>query len=103
MRLRIFLEFSYLFSQISVIGRKRDGRCVVLLAQGTEENTYKKSQSKKKSIFKTIIEKQQKSFSLYQKNPRMVPSDIQPKVEMKEMSIPKVDFGLDDKKKRKQK
>lgn len=44
-------------------GRRREGRCVILLTEGTEEKVYKKSQSKKRSIIKSILD--QRAFMLY--------------------------------------
>ena len=81
-------------------GRKRDGRCVVLLTEGSEENTYKKSQTKKKSIFKTIMEKQATAFRLYPNNPIMLPEGTRPKPLLQAMTIGKYE-NLDAKKKRK--
>ncbi len=53
-------------------GRKRDGRCVVLITEGPEESTYKNSKSKWKSVYKAINERADK-FILYDHNPRMIP------------------------------
>ncbi|XP_069772457.1 Fanconi anemia group M protein isoform X2 [Narcine bancroftii] len=61
-------------------GRKREGKIVVLLAEGREERTYNQSQCSKRSIFKTILGNGNKSFHLYANSPRMVPSDLNPAV-----------------------
>lgn len=45
----------------------------MLLTEGIEEGTYKRSQSKKTSIGKAILEKQHTHFQLYIQSPRMVP------------------------------
>jgi superfamily II DNA/RNA helicase len=82
-------------------GRKRDGRCIMLLSEGTEENTYKKSQQKKKTIFKTIVDKQHTSFELYSFNERMIPDDINPKPEYMSLVIPMFQQPEDKKKRRK--
>ncbi|XP_067847954.1 Fanconi anemia group M protein [Heptranchias perlo] len=57
-------------------GRKRQGRIVVLLAEGREERTYNQSQCNKRSIYKTILGN--KSFHLYTNSPRMVPNGLNP-------------------------
>ncbi|XP_062903151.1 Fanconi anemia group M protein isoform X2 [Mobula hypostoma] len=59
-------------------GRKREGRIVVLLAEGREERTYNQSQCSKRSIYKTIIGNGNKSFRLYANSPRMVPNGLNP-------------------------
>ncbi|EDO32367.1 predicted protein [Nematostella vectensis] len=67
-------------------GRKRDGRIVVLVAEGKEEQVYKRSQSNKKSIHKAIV-KGTGSFDLYQDNPRMIPKHLTPTVFKMEMTV----------------
>uniref|UniRef100_A0A7M4FYB1 ATP-dependent RNA helicase FANCM n=1 Tax=Crocodylus porosus TaxID=8502 RepID=A0A7M4FYB1_CROPO len=64
-------------------GRKRQGRIVVILAEGREERTYNQSQSNKRSIYKAISEN--KMLQFYQQSPRMIPEDINP--EMHKMFI----------------
>uniref|UniRef100_A0A8B9NZE5 ATP-dependent RNA helicase FANCM n=1 Tax=Apteryx owenii TaxID=8824 RepID=A0A8B9NZE5_APTOW len=59
-------------------GRKRQGRIVVILAEGREERTYNQSQSNKRSIHKAIAEN--KMLHFYQHSPRMVPEGINPKL-----------------------
>ncbi|XP_075782236.1 Fanconi anemia group M protein isoform X2 [Pelodiscus sinensis] len=59
-------------------GRKRQGRIVVILAEGREERTYNQSQSNKKSIYKAISEN--KMLHFYQQSPRMIPEGITPKL-----------------------
>ncbi|XP_072895713.1 Fanconi anemia group M protein isoform X2 [Hemitrygon akajei] len=59
-------------------GRKREGRIVVLLAEGREERTYNQSQCSKRSIYKTILGNGNKSFHLYANSPRMVPNGLNP-------------------------
>ncbi|XP_041121529.1 Fanconi anemia group M protein isoform X2 [Polyodon spathula] len=58
-------------------GRKRQGRIVVILAEGREERTYNQSQSNKRSIYKTILGKSN-SFHMYQSSPRMLPEGVNP-------------------------
>ncbi|XP_009471037.1 PREDICTED: Fanconi anemia group M protein [Nipponia nippon] len=59
-------------------GRRRQGRIVVILAQGREERTYNQSQSNKRSIHKAISGN--KMLHFYQHSPRMIPEGINPKL-----------------------
>ncbi|KAI5771218.1 FANCM protein [Gulo gulo luscus] len=60
-------------------GRKRQGRIVVILAEGREERTYNQSQSNKRSIYKAISGNRQ-VLHFYQGSPRMVPDGINPEL-----------------------
>uniref|UniRef100_G3SN12 RNA helicase n=1 Tax=Loxodonta africana TaxID=9785 RepID=G3SN12_LOXAF len=60
-------------------GRKRQGRIVVILAEGREERTYNQSQSNKRSIYKAISGNRQ-VLHFYQGSPRMVPDGITPEL-----------------------
>uniref|UniRef100_G1STA4 RNA helicase n=1 Tax=Oryctolagus cuniculus TaxID=9986 RepID=G1STA4_RABIT len=60
-------------------GRKRQGRIVVILAEGREERTYNQSQSNKRSIYKAISGNRQ-VLRFYQGSPRMVPEGINPEL-----------------------
>ncbi|NXT76982.1 FANCM protein, partial [Zapornia atra] len=59
-------------------GRRRQGRIVVILAEGREERTYNQSQSNKRSIHKAISGN--KMLHFYQHSPRMIPEGINPKI-----------------------
>ncbi|NXH70722.1 FANCM protein, partial [Hydrobates tethys] len=59
-------------------GRRRQGRIVVILAEGREERTYNQSQSNKRSIHKAISGN--KMLHFYQHSPRMIPQGITPKL-----------------------
>ena len=59
-------------------GRKREGRIIILLAEGKEEGSYNTSLSKKKNIYKTI-QNSAKSLKFYPHNPPMMPKDHRPK------------------------
>ncbi|NWU67738.1 FANCM protein, partial [Pterocles burchelli] len=59
-------------------GRRRQGRIVVILAEGREERTYNQSQSNKRSIHKAISGN--KMLHFYQHSPRMIPEGITPKL-----------------------
>ncbi|CAJ1073462.1 LOW QUALITY PROTEIN: Fanconi anemia group M protein [Xyrichtys novacula] len=58
-------------------GRKRQGRIVVILAEGREERTYNQSQSIKRSVHKSIISNKN-SFHMYPNSPRMLPDEVNP-------------------------
>lgn len=80
-------------------GRKRKGRVVVLLSEGSEEAKYRRSQTKVKSITKTIAHKQYTAFQFYGDSPRMVPDEIQPEVEYSSVEIPEYRLPTSSKKK----
>jgi Fanconi anemia group M protein len=52
-------------------GRKRDGKVVLLVTEGKEEQKHKDSTSKTKKMFKTLVNAAKK-FTTYKENPRMV-------------------------------
>nr|XP_046268211.1 Fanconi anemia group M protein isoform X2 [Scatophagus argus] len=58
-------------------GRKRQGRIVVILAEGREERTYNQSQSNKRSVYKSIISNKN-GFHMYPSSPRMLPEGVNP-------------------------
>ncbi|XP_028422471.1 Fanconi anemia group M protein isoform X1 [Perca flavescens] len=58
-------------------GRKRQGRIVVILAEGREERTYNQSQSNKRSVDKSIVSKKS-AFHMYPNSPRMLPDGVNP-------------------------
>uniref|UniRef100_A0A8C9L1D1 Fanconi anemia group M protein n=1 Tax=Pavo cristatus TaxID=9049 RepID=A0A8C9L1D1_PAVCR len=59
-------------------GRRRQGRVVVILAEGREERTYNQSQSNRRSIQKAISGN--KMLHFYQHSPRMIPEGINPEL-----------------------
>ncbi|XP_052552469.1 Fanconi anemia group M protein [Tympanuchus pallidicinctus] len=59
-------------------GRQRQGRVVVILAEGREERTYNQSQSNKRNIQKAISGN--KMLHFYQHSPRMIPEGINPEL-----------------------
>lgn len=67
-------------------GRKRDGRIVVIVAEGKEDQIYNKSQSNKKSIHRAIKEGC-RNLVFFQQCPRMVPRYISPQVHKMHMTI----------------
>ncbi|KAK5857518.1 hypothetical protein PBY51_010758 [Eleginops maclovinus] len=58
-------------------GRKRQGRIVVILAEGREDRTYNQSQSNKRSVDKSIIGNRN-GFHMYPNSPRMLPEGVNP-------------------------
>ncbi|XP_019480331.1 PREDICTED: Fanconi anemia group M protein isoform X1 [Hipposideros armiger] len=78
-----------LIQRMGRTGRKRQGRIVVILAEGREERTYNQSQSNKKSIYKAISGNRQ-VLHFYQGSPRMVPDGINP--ELRKMFITHGDY-----------
>ncbi|XP_054651413.1 Fanconi anemia group M protein isoform X2 [Dunckerocampus dactyliophorus] len=58
-------------------GRKRQGRIVVILAEGREERTYNQSQSNKRSVLKSIVGNKS-GFHMYPNSPRMLPDGVNP-------------------------
>ncbi|XP_074547856.1 Fanconi anemia group M protein [Halichoeres trimaculatus] len=58
-------------------GRKRQGRIVVILAEGREERTYNQSQSNKRSVYKSITSNTN-GFHMYPNSPRMLPDGVHP-------------------------
>ncbi|XP_056333126.1 Fanconi anemia group M protein [Danio aesculapii] len=58
-------------------GRQRQGRIVVILAEGREERTYNQSQSNRRSVNKSIMGNKH-SFQMFSDSPRMLPADVTP-------------------------
>ncbi|XP_067310913.1 Fanconi anemia group M protein isoform X2 [Pseudorasbora parva] len=58
-------------------GRRRQGRIVVILAEGREERTYNQSQSNRRSINKSIMGNKH-SFQMFPDSPRMLPAGVTP-------------------------
>ncbi|GAB6027116.1 hypothetical protein CHUAL_000039 [Chamberlinius hualienensis] len=58
-------------------GRKRDGRIVMLITQGKEENTYNQGQYNKRKINNSVTNCN-KIYQMYVANPRMVPQNLDP-------------------------
>ncbi|XP_006875507.1 PREDICTED: Fanconi anemia group M protein [Chrysochloris asiatica] len=68
-----------LIQRMGRTGRKRQGRIVVILAEGREERTYNQSQSNKRSIYRAISGNRQ-VLHFHQGSPRMVPEGITPEL-----------------------
>ncbi|XP_057199777.1 Fanconi anemia group M protein isoform X3 [Triplophysa rosa] len=58
-------------------GRQRQGRIVIILAEGREERTYNQSQSSRRSINKSIMGNKH-SFHMFPRSPRMLPAGVTP-------------------------
>ncbi|TRY83570.1 hypothetical protein DNTS_016277 [Danionella cerebrum] len=62
-------------------GRRRQGRIVIILAEGREERTYNQSQSNRRSITRSISGRQQ-NFRMFGESPRMIPTGVSPSLHM---------------------
>ncbi|KAI9206276.1 P-loop containing nucleoside triphosphate hydrolase protein [Polychytrium aggregatum] len=70
-------------------GRKRDGRIVVLMSEGHEQNAFKLSQNKYKAMQKLITDGQGKKLEMYpEQHCRMLPIGTRPICIKKELEIP---------------
>ncbi|GFO07356.1 ATP-dependent DNA helicase mph1 [Plakobranchus ocellatus] len=68
-------------------GRKREGKIVMLVTEGKEEQIYNQSLSSKKSIHKAILNGA-KSLKFFPNNPRMVPVSVKPQCHKMYITIP---------------
>ncbi|KAM9777539.1 Fanconi anemia group M protein [Neosynchiropus ocellatus] len=57
-------------------GRQRHGRIVVILTEGREERTYNTSQSNRRSVIKSIVNRS--GLHMYPSSPRMLPEGLRP-------------------------
>ncbi|XP_053701979.1 Fanconi anemia group M protein [Synchiropus splendidus] len=57
-------------------GRQRHGRIVVILTEGREERTYNTSQSNRRSVVKSIVNRS--GLHMYPSSPRMLPEGLRP-------------------------
>ncbi|XP_061600211.1 Fanconi anemia group M protein [Cololabis saira] len=73
-------------------GRKRQGRIVVILAEGREERTYNQSQSNKRSVYKSITGNQ-RGFHMYPSSPRMLPEGVSPTLHKMHITCGQFDHG----------
>jgi hypothetical protein len=87
-----------LIQRMGRTGRKREGRIIILLTEGKEENSYKTSLTKKKNIYKIIVNGQ-KHFQFYKDNPLMIPKSIKPKCQQMRIEVPTDSLGDQPKKK----
>ena len=67
-------------------GRKREGRIVVIVSEGKEDQIYNKSQSNKKSIHRAIKDGC-RNLVFFDRCPRMVPRYVSPQVHKMHMTI----------------
>ncbi|CAL8273236.1 unnamed protein product [Merluccius merluccius] len=73
-------------------GRKRQGRIVVILAEGREERTYNQSQANKRSVYKSITGNRN-SFHMYPGSPRMLPEGVIPALHKMHIAVGQFDHG----------
>ncbi|KAK0153377.1 Fanconi anemia group M [Merluccius polli] len=73
-------------------GRQRQGRIVVILAEGREERTYNLSQANKRSVYKSITGNRN-SFHMYPGSPRMLPEGVIPALHKMHIAVGQFDHG----------
>ncbi|EDW96282.1 uncharacterized protein Dyak_GE25739 [Drosophila yakuba] len=95
--------------RIGRTGRKKNGEVVMLVTEGREQQVLKEVLANKDQINKKLLNSSVVKLSLYEQNPRMVPSQFQPKCEEKHMEpaveekpMPKSLAKMKELKKRKQ-
>ncbi|XP_011879336.1 PREDICTED: uncharacterized protein LOC105568345 [Vollenhovia emeryi] len=82
-------------------GRKRDGRIIVLVTDGKEHENLKSTLSRRDSLNNKILNTSNISSSLYNNNPRMIPTQCNPECHKIHITVlPKVP-SIKDKRKRK--
>lgn len=67
-----------MIQRIGRTGRKRDGRVVILVTEGKEEQTLKACLIQKHYLSKTILGSVELAAKMYKENSRMIPDDITP-------------------------
>ncbi|KAJ3414463.1 hypothetical protein HDV05_006556 [Chytridiales sp. JEL 0842] len=73
-------------------GRKRQGKVVLLLSEGKEEDAHRRSQAQYKTVQKAIVEGQGKKIEMHPPH-RMLPPGISPVCNKVDLEIPKYDLG----------
>ncbi|XP_017035935.1 DEAD-box ATP-dependent DNA helicase Fancm [Drosophila kikkawai] len=71
--------------RIGRTGRKKNGEVVMLVTEGREQQVLKDVLAHKDQMNKKLLNSSVVKMSLYEHNPRMVPSQFQPKCEEKHM------------------
>jgi Fanconi anemia group M protein len=61
-------------------GRKRRGRCVTLVSEGKEEETYARAQQKMMRVLAQLRSDRGRLLPFYKQNPRMYPSGMAPRL-----------------------
>lgn len=75
-----------MLQRVGRTGRKREGKIVVLMAEGPESSVWQKSKDTYKSVQHTIMTGS--SVTLFDDVPRLVPSNIRPSVTFEELDQP---------------
>lgn len=68
-------------------GRKRQGRVVVLVTEGREEQTLKECLINKETLSSRVLVSTNLQTALYKANPRMIPEDLNPECQKLYMTI----------------
>uniref|UniRef100_A0A6P4E7G9 Uncharacterized protein LOC108037354 isoform X1 n=1 Tax=Drosophila rhopaloa TaxID=1041015 RepID=A0A6P4E7G9_DRORH len=71
--------------RIGRTGRKKNGEVVMLVTEGREQQVLKEVLANKDQINKKLLNSSVVKLSLYEHNPRMVPTQFQPKCQEKHM------------------
>ncbi|KAJ3288554.1 hypothetical protein HK104_008100 [Borealophlyctis nickersoniae] len=75
-------------------GRKREGKVVLLLTEGREEDAHRKSQAQYRSVQKAIMDQQGKRIKMYPEElAKMFPAGVHPACVKKNLEIPIYDIG----------
>lgn len=68
-------------------GRKRQGRVVVLVTEGREEQTLKECLINKDTLSSRVLVSGNLQTALYKSNPRMIPEDLNPECQKLYMTV----------------
>ncbi|KAF6204036.1 hypothetical protein GE061_002376 [Apolygus lucorum] len=76
-----------LVQRLGRTGRKRKGRCIVLLTRGKEESKFHEAMASRKSYVKNIVDSKAVKNSLCQYSPSMFPPDIKPQQQLVHVKV----------------
>ncbi|KAL9646847.1 hypothetical protein ABK040_013707 [Willaertia magna] len=94
-----------LIQRIGRTGRKRKGKVVVLLSEGTEQAAYETSQRQKRELFesmKRVSSNAHGEVNFFENSMRMIPDDVIPKVVRENIQVKPLQNSFSPPKKRKQ-
>jgi hypothetical protein len=72
-------------------GRKREGKICILVSQGKEAESYKKSQAQYKTVQNLLTNGKDSKLKMYPCSPRMLPPNITPELSKEEIRLVEVD------------
>uniref|UniRef100_A0A146LE04 Fanconi anemia group M protein n=1 Tax=Lygus hesperus TaxID=30085 RepID=A0A146LE04_LYGHE len=76
-----------LVQRLGRTGRKRRGRCIVLLTRGKEESKFHEAMASRKSYVKNIVDSKAVKNSLCQYSPPMFPPDMMPQQQLVHIKV----------------